>query len=289
MPGGIRGPFTTWYPSGTVASHGGYLDFGARSVPDGVWGFWYPSGQRRTLGTYRRGMPVGCFAVWDEDGTRRTGFVAGDELREAPCTPPSDDVLVAVEGGAAEPMTPAWADVSMQAFLGAGGIGARSEGQVDPDPSLGAALGVTARKRFGSIRVGPTAGARISGSPDYRSFAAGGVLAFALPRLHPRVDAEVAAELGVQYLDVIAARTMQRGTAELGFWAPLGAVQLGVGLAMSSSVELLVAARVDGAPPRDVERTVIYCDLGCLAPQQESWRIGGVAYGVSFGVRLLIR
>ena len=46
MPGGVDGPFTSWYASGALESHGNYVDYGARSVPEGLWAFWHPNGQR---------------------------------------------------------------------------------------------------------------------------------------------------------------------------------------------------------------------------------------------------
>lgn len=288
VPGGVQGPFTSWYPTGKVESHGSYVDLGARSVPDGVWGFWYPHGQRRTLGMYRRGQPVGCFAAWEPDGTRSTGFVEGEQLRVRDCTPPPDDELLAVEGHGRGRTTPRWGDISVQGFIGAGGIGARNSEQLDPAPSLESAFNVAARKRLGRIRVGPSLGLRVSENTSYRGFTGGAVLAFGLPSLHPRLDAEVSAELSAQYLSVTAVRPRQLGTAELDFWAPLAAAQLGVALTLSPNLEALAAVRVDGAPTRDADRTVTYCDLVCYAQHQEVWRVGGVAYGVSLGLRLVL-
>src|SRR5689334_543889 len=53
---GIHGPYTRWYPNGAVESHGRYIDDGARSVPDGVWGFWYEDGSRKTVVRFDRGV-----------------------------------------------------------------------------------------------------------------------------------------------------------------------------------------------------------------------------------------
>lgn len=57
MPGGLSGPFTSWHANGALASHGTYLDEGSRSIPDGVWAFWYPSGARKSLGYTRALSP----------------------------------------------------------------------------------------------------------------------------------------------------------------------------------------------------------------------------------------
>jgi len=288
---GVTGPFTSWYPDGTVESHGHYLDFGSRSVPDGLWAFWYANGQRRTLGTYRRGEPQGCFATWDERGTRATGFVEGDQLRVAPCTPPAGDELAAIEGG--EPATveaPAWADISVQGMFGPGAIGASNAMQIDTAPSLQLAVNATARKHLGPFRFGPTAGMRLSGNTDYRALAAGGVFAIGLPALHSRLDADAGIELGAQYITGIAMRPMRRGVADVAFWSPLVAAQVAVAFKLSPYLAAVGALRADGAPARDVERDITYCDFsGCLPPQRETWQVGGLAYGLSVGLRLTIR
>jgi hypothetical protein len=291
MTGGVQGPFTSWYASGSVESHGHYLDFGSRSVPDGLWGFWYPNGQRRTIGMYRRGEPVGCFASWDQTGTRSTGFVEGTELRVAPCTPPADDELAIIEGSASGPAESApWADISLHGFFGPGGIGASNPGQVDPDPALSLGFQLAARMRLGRLRVGPIIGLRLSDNTDYRGHLLGGVLAVGLPALHPRLDTEASIELGAQYITATAIRRMQDGTAKLAFWSPLGAAQLTAAFELSPFLAAVASVRVDGAPSRDSERQVSYCVAGgCLAPQPETWTVGGFAYGLNLGLRLVLR
>ena len=290
LPGGAQGPFTSWYPNGAIESHGHYLDFGARSVPDGLWGFWYSTGQRRTFGAYHRGAPAGCFAVWDEDGTRHTGVVEGEQLRVEPCVPPPEDELLDVEGhGPARVARPGLGDISLQGFVGPGGIGARNAGQIDRDPALAAAFNLTARLRIGRLRIGPTFGLRSSDNASYRGFATGAVVAVGLPSLHPRLDADVGLELGAQYLTITAMRPNQLGTSDLRFWSPLGAVQLGIAFRLTPNLHALAAARVDGGPDRDVDRDVTYCAAGgCFAPVRETWQLGGFAYGASLGLRLQI-
>jgi hypothetical protein len=242
------------------------------------------------LGAYRRGLPVGCFAVWDENGTRSTGFIEGEQLRVASCTPPPDDDLLIAEGrGRTRAARPVWGDVSLQGFFGSGGIGARNAEQLDPDPSLRVGFNLAARKRLGPLRFGPTVTLRDSANIDYGSLGAGGVVAIGLPALHPRLDAEVGLELGVQYLSVTGRRPLRGGTAELDFRAPLGAVQLGLAVALSPNLEAVLSARVDGTPVRDIDRRVTYCSEICFAPRDETWQIGGFAYGVNVGLRLLSR
>src|ERR1043165_275925 len=81
MPGGIEGPFTSWYANGNVHSHGSYRTTGTRSVPEGLWGFWYPDGSRQSLGAYANGEPAGCFALWDANGQVTTGRANGSQLQ----------------------------------------------------------------------------------------------------------------------------------------------------------------------------------------------------------------
>jgi hypothetical protein len=292
MPGGVVGPFTRWYADGAIESHGSYVDLGSHSVPDGVWGFWYRDGKRRTMGAYRRGEPDGCFAVWDDDGKRHTGTVVGDQLHVGDCTPPDDDGLLAVEGrGVASVSRDAWGDVSIQGFVGSGALGARNADQLEPDPDVKLDMTVTARKRLGRMRFGPIAGVRMSDATDSGGVLVGAAVGLGLPSPHPRLDFEIAAEAAALRVRTTAVRSMELGTATLDFWQPHGSAQLGVAFMLSPTLEALAGFRVGGAPSRDVERTVIYCEpgLGCFPPRHETWQIGGFAYGASLGIRLTIR
>ncbi|NVB77996.1 MAG: hypothetical protein HOV81_06330, partial [Kofleriaceae bacterium] len=270
---GVEGPYTLWYANGALQSHGAYVDEGARSVPDGVWGFWYPNGKRRTMGTYRRGVPEGCFVTWDADGTRHTGIVEGDTLHVKACEPPSDDVLLAAEGHVSlYDQAPAWADVSVQVLAGGGRYGARNAEQIDRDPGLRTSVALGARFRTGRFRFGPTGSLRLADNFDYSSYGAGGAFAIGLPTFHPRFDNEISVELGVRHINATAARPMQFGTDNLAFWDPIGAAQLGTAMLLTPNVALLVAARVEGSPTRAVERDVNYCDLtvGCFPTKHET-------------------
>jgi hypothetical protein len=292
MAGGVQGPFTSWYASGAIESHGHYLDFGSRSVPDGLWAFWYPNGQRWTIGNYHRGEPAGCFAAWDEAGTRSTGFVEGNQLHVAPCTPPADDELAILEGTSdGPPARPVRADISLQGFFGPGSIGARNDLQIDPDPSLQVAMNMSARARLGRLRFGPSAGLRIADNTDYRAFSVGGVLGVGLPVLHPRLDLEASIELGAQYITALAQRPMQLGTADVSFWSPFGAAQASAGLTLTPFLEAVASLRVDGVPAHDVDRLVTYCAFAsmCMPAQQETWSVGGFAFGLNLGLRFVLR
>lgn len=239
---------------------------------------------------YRRAQPTGCFAVWDESGALKTGAVEGEQLRVESCTPPPDDVMVSAEGGGVTGSERrAWGDLALHGFVGAGGMGARNDQQIDSNPSLSAVFTAVARKRVGPLRVGPTIGLRVSENAGYRATSGGGVVAVRLPSPHPRLDLEVAADLGAQYVTATARRSGQRGTAELAFWSPLGGAELGASFALSSIVEARAGLRIDGAPIRAVERDVVYCDYQCVAQYRESWDVGGVSYGLYVGLRLLIR
>lgn len=227
--------------------------------------------------------------MWDERGTLATGVVEGEQLRVESCTPPSDDVLVSAEsGGVSGGERRVWGDLALQGFVGAGGIGARNDQQIDTAPSLSAAFSAVARKRIRVIRVGPTIGLRVSENAGSRAMSAGAVVGVRLPSPHPRLELEVSAELGAQYITATARRRGQRGTAELEFWSPLGGAELGASFALSSILEARAGVRIDGAPIRAIDRDVAYCDYECVARYRETWDIGGVSYGVNRGLRLLI-
>jgi hypothetical protein len=118
---------------------------------------------------------------------------------------------------------------------------------------------------------------------------AGGSIGWQLPSFHPRFDAEISTEIAMQRLSVTATRRSQPGTASLSFWSPLPSIQAGLAFALSPNLAVVGGLRFEGIPARDVERDVTYCDvLGCFAPVQEIWRIGGFSYGVNLGLRLLV-
>ena len=291
MPGGVDGPYTSWYPTGALRSHGHYVDFGARSVPDGLWVFWRPDGQRWVVGVYHRGEPVGCFAEWDEHGAKSTGTVQGDQLHIAPCTPPPDDEVAILEGHAQPDESPGWADISLHGFAGPNHLGAANDTQIENDPSMTLAFGATARVRIGRLRFGATGGVRAADGSDALGLLAGATIGWELPRIHPRLDAEVAADFAMQRIAITAARSMQPGTAAVTFWSPLPAVHGDIAFALTPDLAATVGLRLDGVPAKSVDRDVIYCDvvLGCAPPVHETWRIGGFAAGVEVGLRLVLR
>jgi hypothetical protein len=293
MPGGLSGPFTSWHANGALASHGTYLDEGRRSIPDGVWAFWYPSGQRKSLGVYRRGHAVGCFALWDEQGERITGQPNGDELRLETCAPPDDSAISIVERRE-RVLGPVIGDATITAFVGPNGIGARQPDQVDADPAMQVALGASARRRFGPVLLGPVVGLRLSSNFDYRAYSIGGEVGYT-HALTPRLDLDAAVQLAYTYLEVTGRRRDQVGTADLGFSTITPAVQAGITFAMSPMIQAVLSVRVDGLPATDEQRAVSYCEeaagpfLECSTAQLETWRIGGLSFGATLGLRFVLR
>jgi hypothetical protein len=289
MPGGIEGPFSSWYPNGVLRSHGTYKNFGSRSVPDGVWAFWDPNGQRRTLGTYHRGEAVGCFATWNDAGERATGHVEGGELRLDGCAAPSDEMLIELEGrGRVAPPERANVTLTLSAGGGVGGMGARSSTQAEYDPRVLAAFRLSGRKELGRWGVGPVLGLSTS-TADYSGYSAALAVTYQLWRPHPRIATEVGVELGARYTQATAFRSMQLGTAQLGFWSPLPGAQVAASLQLSPSLSAVVGARVEGTPWRSVERDVTYCDFVCYQTVTERWRAGGFVGELVAALRLTIR
>ncbi len=282
MPGGIEGPYSSWHPNGQLASRGEYVNLGARSVPEGLWSFWYPDGAPRLVGRYHRGEPQGCFVGWNEKGERNTGTLRGDELHFERCTPP--------EQPSEATTSVTFADIHLQGMAGPNDLGAARAVAVAPDPAMTVAMSAGARKRLGRLRVGAVGGVRIGNETGYRSLSFGGTAAWELPRVHRRVDTEIGVELGVQRIGASdVQRRMQPGTASLSFWSPLPAAQLSVAFALSPALEAIVGARVDGVPDYEVDRQVVYCGLGCSQPMAETWTIGGVSYGLVLGFRFLLQ
>ncbi|MGE0403591.1 MAG: toxin-antitoxin system YwqK family antitoxin [Kofleriaceae bacterium] len=294
MPGGLAGPFTSWHSNGALASHGTYLDEGSRSIPDGVWAFWYRSGQRKSLGVYRRGKAEGCFALWDEQGEQVTGYPAGDQLRVESCSPPGDHEIAILEGRARGELGPAIGDFTLAAFAGPNGIGVRQANQVDADPRMQVAFGFAARRRFGPVLLGPVAGMRLSNNFDYRSYTIGGSAGYT-HELAPRVELDASVELSFEYLTVTARRPDRDGTADLHFSTALPAAQAGIAYAISPMIQAVLVARMDGLPRRDIDRAVTYCTdavgpiLQCSPTLLETWRLGGFAFGATLGLRLVLR
>lgn len=281
---GAHGPYTRWYPSGGIESHGQYVD----GVPTGVWGFWYPDGRRKTLGRYDRGQPVGCFAVWDEQGNQVTANVEGEQLRVESCEPPADGSLVEAEKRSRPPSASRWGDASLHAVAQGGAFGASNATQLDPDPEARGTFRATLRKHLGRFRIGPALGLRFSDSAD-RSYLGGVVAAIALPLPRGRFGAEIETQLAMQYLEIDVRRMNVRGVGETGIWSPLAGARLGLSFALRPSVQLVGGVGVDGAPTRDVDREVRYCGPFCGPAVIETWQVGGVAYGFDLGVRWMLR
>jgi hypothetical protein len=288
LAGGVEGPFTAWYTSGVREARGSYRNFGERSVPDGLWAFWYPSGALEVVGHYHRGEPVGCFAAWDEHGARHTGMVTGDLLTAQACTPPSDTEVDALEGHEEAPRTPPIADITLDVFGGAERFGVANADQVAPDPGLTLAVTVAPRAHLGRLRIGPSFGVRAGDAPGYVAFKGGATVGWQLPAFHPRVDTEVAVDLGLERMQFTAQRTGKYGDADLEFWSPRAAVRVDAAIALAPQLAAVVGAGVDGWPGRDVETDTMYT-AGTPALQHETWKVGAIGFGASLGLRLLIR
>lgn len=285
--GGLFGPYTHWYPDGAVESHGEYVEDGAKSVPTGVWAFWYPSGARKTVGRYDHGRPVGCFAVWDEQGVEVTGMVEGDHLRAQACAPPIDATLAEVEARAhPRDSRPVWGDISLHTLAQSGSFGVSNVTQKYPDPAAMATAQIELRKHIGRFRVGSVLGLRFSDSEDATAYTLGAVAAYGLPLSGERFEAEVQAELAVQYLAVTADRTDIPPTPRVGLVAPLAGVRLAGSFAINSTLLVVGGVSVDGWPAYATDQPVEYF-IG--VPTMETWTLGGFAYGVDVGVRLRMR
>ncbi|MDX2092306.1 MAG: hypothetical protein SFX73_30865 [Kofleriaceae bacterium] len=289
MAAGVEGPYTGFHANGRTAAHGTYVDLGGRSVPDGIWAFWHPSGKRAALGRYREGHPVGCFAHWSEDGALSVGLVENGTLREVACVPPSLDTFIAIEQKAYETPRIPRADFTLSGFAGGGDFGARNDTQHYNDPSFRAALAAAARVRIGPVRFGPTAGYRYARESTHKTVTFGGQIALGWRSPHPRLDLEVALEAGSRHLTVLAARGTRSGTDKLRFWDGYGAAELAAAWALSDKVQARLGLRLDGVPTHDVEAEVTYCvGLLCDPTVTETWHLGGFSYGATFGVRFVL-
>ncbi len=284
---GAHGPYTHWYPDGVVESYGEYVATGSMSVPDGVWGFWYADGTRKSVGRYDHGRPVGCFAVWDEQGNQVTGIAEGDQLRVESCAPP-DEMLAQVETRSARTRE-RWGDAALHTIAQGGAFGASNATQLDPSPSARGTVQAILRKHLGRFRVGPALGLRLSESGDLRSYLGGVAAAIALPFPRGRFGAELETQLAMQYLEIDVQRMNVRGVGETVIWAPLASARLNLSFALRPSIQLVGGVGVDGAPIHDTDREVRYCSPDCGPAVVETWRLGGLSYGIDLGVRWMLR
>lgn len=290
MTGGVTGPFTRWYPTGSVESHGTYVEEGAESLAHGVWGFWYENGRRRGIGRFERGTPVGCFALWDEQGNEATGVVDGEQLRVESCEPPSVAFFAQPESRSNPPGTRVqWGDVTFQASAQTGAFGASNPTQIDADPSARGALQATVRKYVGAFRVGPLLAWRLSDSDDVTAYAAGAVGAYGVDVPSLRLDVEVEAQLRLEYFDITARRPNVLGPGETSLWVPRAGVRLGGSVALSSALSLVASFTLERALTGSSEQSVQYCAPLCSPPIRETWDVGGNAYGASLGLRIRIK
>lgn len=289
MTRGMHGPFTHWYPDGALESHGRYVEDGEASVPDGVWGFWYADGSRKSVGRYERGQPVGCFAVWDEQGSRVTGIVEGDQIRVEECAPPEGELAEVEERSNPRARRGVWGDLTLHALPQAGTFGASNATQLAPKPSARVSVQAVLRKRLGRFRVGPALGLRLSDTADARAYSAGAEAAFVVPLPTRRFGVEIGAQVGVQYLDVTARRMELPGSGDVSFWSPLFGGRASLSLAVLPMLSVVGGVSVDGMFTREAQQDVRYCAPLCSRAVIETWKLGGVAYGADLGLRLLIR
>lgn len=287
MHAGVSGPFTHWYPDGTIESHGHYIEAASESVPDGVWAFWYADGQRKAVGRYDRGEPTGCFYLRDEQGGEVTGTVEGDQLHVENCEPPDGDVATAEARSQPYARRRRWGDVALHAFGQAGRFGASNPTQQAPDPSARLTLQASLRKHLGAFRVGVALGGRFSDAAA-SSYLAGVVGGYALP-LSRRFGVELEGQLGVEYLDLTARRDGSTLVGHASFTTPRAGARAAIAFSLSRSVELVGGVGVDGWTHSDHDRDVRYCAVICYAPVMETWKLGGAAYGVDLAVRASIR
>jgi len=291
---GLHGPYTHWYPSGGLESHGSYVHdaASATSVPDGPWAFWYPDGRRRKLGTFARGRPIGCVATWDDRGARTTGVVVQDELRAFPCEPLGGDAFDEVEARS-QPVarrTTRWGDVALVAGAQGGPFGARGALQDEPDPRSRAAVEVAVRKHLGRVRVGGTLGARLADTLEGVAWGVNLTGAYELPVIPRRLGLELEGRLGLQYFDITARKyTTLGGTAEVGFFTPLLGARAALVVPLGTNTSLVGGVRLEATPPREQDLGLRYCGGGCGEPLVERWTIGGVSYGADLGLRFSIR
>ncbi len=86
-----------------------------------------------------------------------------------------------------------------------------------------------------------------------------------------------------------ATRSDLPGTGSVGFWAPLGVARLAISFALTPTLLITGGARLEGALGRDVDRAVRYCAPVCSPPIGETWSVGGAAYGLDLGLRVMLR
>lgn len=279
------GADTTYYANGKPKSHGTYMIHRQRSVPHGLWTFWSADGNRQSQGRFHLGDPVGCFAVWTPQGDRVTGFAEKGEVSPASCAPPGHqeaDMLESSYGGAVQPPV----DVVLETFVAPGfGLGARSTKYVSSDPDMTGAASVMWRHRLrGGWRLGGALGMRLA-EYDYSAVPATVVGGWRRQALTWLVF-EVRGELGALFL-FTRPQLENYAVGREYFWTPLSAVQAEASWHVSHQLELSIAARVELAMPREVERTTRVCSFVC-GTEPDTWSIGGVTPGVVLGVRFLV-
>ena len=148
----------------------------------------------------------------------------------------------------------------------------------------GCSFSASARLHLGRLRLGPTVDLRPGTDSSDVAYAAGLTAAWQLPRFHPRIDTEIAAELGVERISVTPERDGRIGTSTLAFWSALPGVQAAIAIALTPALAAVVGVRVDGVPAHGVDADTEYCGATCEA-RTETWQVGGLSYGVAAGLR----
>lgn len=280
----IEGPITTWHDNDQLESHGSYLVRGNASVPHGAWIIWHPNGQRWSVGRYHDGQPVGCFAVWDEEGERRTAQVVGDQMIARDCEPPHIDVADHLELDHHEADRQPRGDMLFAMLLSPSKLGIKAEGYDPEDPELSYGFRAAFRKRSGADRYGVAFGLRKPEADldDYFGYTSSFTFAHRLTSPTASYAVEVGAEAGIQLTKARPRSAQGRLAFEPHyFWTPLAAGQIELSQRLGHRFELTAATRLEARFPRGVEHESLFAGERVT----NTFELGGTMLGLTLGFR----
>ncbi len=295
----LDGPMTEWHANGRVKSHGKFVVQNGKSVPHGIWSFWYPSGKRLSVGRYHYGDPVACFAGWDADGEMTTYLPTGDRLRKAKCRAEIDPEASQLAESYASGSTPASSadpNVSPVFVLGLGSmlsrstLGIHADGLAPVAAELRASYWVSLRRNFGrlSLALGhgywwtnndATSNLVVALLPGFKAFRSG---PFTL---------ELSAELGTR---VYGVRPLELyGTGEYGqdadrahLWTLYGGLHLGFGFTVTRYLSVHASAFWRHDLPREIRRSHSFGFGTTSRTYEVDWELDSQVVGALLELRI---
>jgi hypothetical protein len=294
----VDGPATEWYADGTIKSHGAFTLVDGASVPDGVWTFWYPSGERNIQGRYAEGVPVGCFGVWDAAGAARTYVHVDGAFQESDCTIFIDrqaSELAERYGGPALDYTED-PGLGAETFSAAIEVGASpsslpiaADELTQPDVPIQQDLRVSLRRRAGWLKLGGVAGVTITDRREDWRASFGGLASVSIPTGVDRIDIELSTEIGTRLYSALPRMDEWQAVGPEHFLLAYGGAQAAFGVRLTDEIGLYTVLHAESDLGRTTTRSSKWCGPFACGSSEATWHVGGTQLAAALQLRFLVK